>query len=211
MTIQPLTGELLEVHNAEVAKVSGLANKVAEAKAMLLTQRCPKCGGPVVLHDTTCYSHETCWRPMPGTRAATQPTFFCACKDHFCWMGPGSGNPLYTFKDVDADTAHVYPAYKDTEGREWGYIPYFCGSRHIWICLSDPVNRDIPAFNPAPEPILWSPNAAPDWYGTSPAQPPVTPVKEPGMAPIMIVIIIILAAIAAVLVIKFRKPKKTTP
>jgi hypothetical protein len=99
MTTKPLTGKLLDAHKAEVAKVSNLANKVTEAKEMLLTHRCPKCGGPVVLHDTTDYSHETCWRPMPGTKAATHPTFFCACKDHFCWMGPGSSNPLQAVKD----------------------------------------------------------------------------------------------------------------
>jgi hypothetical protein len=52
-------------------------------------------------------------------------------------------------------------AYLDREGREWGFIPYFYGSRNFWICLSDPSNAEIPAINPPPAPELW-PSADPD-------------------------------------------------
>jgi len=72
------------------------------------------------------------------------------------WAWPGSGDPLWTFEGLDA--AHFSPsyAYRDADGREWGFVPYLHGNRNIWVCLSDPLSRDIPAFNPAPEPAPWS-------------------------------------------------------
>ena len=143
----------------------------------------------------------------------------------YLWQWPGSDREKIHhdfgkgyFDDSAFEAGY---AYIDVEGREWVYVSIWggwsygglsmAGASEGWVCLDALDDGSIPAFNPAPEPIPWSPNAEPDWYGTAIAPPPVTPVKEPGMAPITIVIVIILAAIAAVLVIKFRKPKKTTP
>ena len=34
---------------------------------------------------------------------------------------------------------------------------------YAWVCLTDPENSDIPAFNPAPRPIRWQPDGILDW------------------------------------------------
>ena len=71
------------------------------------------------------------------------------------WHWPGSGEPIWTIQDIDTESFYVSHAYKDKDGREWGFVTYFYGSRNIWVCISDPMNRNIPAFNPAPEPVFW--------------------------------------------------------
>ena len=71
------------------------------------------------------------------------------------WPWPGADAPLWTVEDWDTDNFYVSHAYKDKDGREWGFVTYLYGSRNVWICLSDPLNRDIPVFNPAPEPTFW--------------------------------------------------------
>ena len=72
------------------------------------------------------------------------------------WAWPGTDvPPLWTYKDLDIDYFGVSHAYMDNEGREWGFIMYLYGNRNIWICLSDPLDSDIPAFNPAPAPGIW--------------------------------------------------------
>jgi len=71
------------------------------------------------------------------------------------WAWPGSGKSLWTISDLDAETVHISRAFKDEQGREWGFVPYLYGSKNFWVCISDPVNRDIPVFNPEPEPVKW--------------------------------------------------------
>jgi hypothetical protein len=71
------------------------------------------------------------------------------------WTWPGSGNSPWTVNDLNVESFQISYAFKDEDGREWGFIPYLYGSRNLWICISDPVNRDIPAFNPAPKPVKW--------------------------------------------------------
>ena len=71
------------------------------------------------------------------------------------WPWPGADEPLWTLEDLDADSFSVSYAYKDGEGREWGFVSYLYGSTNIWVCLSDPLNRDIPAFSPTPAPYIW--------------------------------------------------------
>ena len=55
-------------------------------------------------------------------------------------------------------------AYKDEEGREWIYIETYW-NRFVkgWLCVNDPANREIPAFNAAPPPIKWSADGIYDW------------------------------------------------
>ena len=80
------------------------------------------------------------------------------------WRWPGSGE-IAMVHDDPADRSReparswLAPtsAYMDSEGREWGKIPYFYASRYMWVCLSDPGNSDIPVFNPAPIPELYPP------------------------------------------------------
>jgi len=81
--------------------------------------------------------------------------------DIIYWAWPGSGvirlifEVQYQSDDFSPGLMMVRTAYTDYEGREWGFLGYSLGIRNVWICLSDPSNPDIPAFNPAPEPVLW--------------------------------------------------------
>jgi hypothetical protein len=78
-----------------------------------------------------------------------------ANRSAIAWPWPGCDAPLWTFEDLDAENFWVSYAYSDEDGREWGFVSYLYGSRNIWFCLSDPLNRDIPVFNPTPEPAPW--------------------------------------------------------
>jgi len=75
------------------------------------------------------------------------------------WPWPGAEAPVWKVEQLDMsdiEYLQVSFAYTDESGREWGFVTYLYGSRNIWICLSDPVNPNIPAFNPAPPPNKWS-------------------------------------------------------
>jgi len=81
--------------------------------------------------------------------------------DIVVWTWPGSGKIELVFEEEwqNPETYEFilggsFRAYKDSEDRVWGYIGYAYGARNVWVCLSDPSNREIPAFNPAPEPVL---------------------------------------------------------
>ncbi len=83
------------------------------------------------------------------------------------WTWPGSGviamthdKPAERVMEPARNWLTVTSAYKDSEGREWGRIPYFYAHRDSWVCLSEPGNKDIPSFNPAPVPELY-PSANP--------------------------------------------------
>lgn len=88
------------------------------------------------------------------------------------WQWPGSDREKIVIEDdfaLRADSA-IY-AYKDGEGRQWVYLEIEYGTSYVswyqgysgmwseygWICVSDPENSGIPAFNPAPEPAVWVP------------------------------------------------------
>jgi len=71
------------------------------------------------------------------------------------WPWPGAEAPLWRLEEFDIDNLWIYTAYKDDAGREWGFVSYLYGSQNIWVCISDPINPDIPAFNPAPPPMKW--------------------------------------------------------
>lgn len=81
-------------------------------------------------------------------------------KEIVFWAWPGSGNAQGSLEAVADENFQVSHAYKDAQGREWGFVGYWYGRRNAWVCLSDPANRDIPAFNPAPTPVLWHAGAA---------------------------------------------------
>ena len=119
------------------------------------------------------------------------------------WTWPGSGRQISTlgqpYKDnVFADAYKlVVCAYTDADGREWGYFnsKYW---PHIWVCLDDPSNPDIPAFNPASEPVLWYPaGASREPAGEESAE------QAEGM-PIPVLIAILLIAIGAFSIVLIR-------
>ncbi|MCL2057696.1 MAG: hypothetical protein FWH01_01370 [Oscillospiraceae bacterium] len=115
------------------------------------------------------------------------------------WPWPGADEPLWTFEDLDTENLRVAHAYKDAQGREWGFVPYLYGSPNIWFCLSDPLNKDIPAFNPAPAPMAWVPDTAHNAI-------------ENSVPPTLMLIIILVAAlvIGTLIILKvFWKPVKS--
>jgi hypothetical protein len=105
-----------------------------------------------------------------------------AAERHILWQWPGSDREKriidredYVLKNID-----VLYAYKDSQSREWGYVNLnyaymyegeqgYTFRREGWICLTDPSNSSIPAFNPAPAPIIWSPDGSYQWTHTDPA------------------------------------------
>lgn len=71
------------------------------------------------------------------------------------WPWPGADSPVWTVEDLDTANFRVSCAYTDEQGREWGFVSYLYGNQNTWICLSDPLNRNIPVFTPEPEPTQW--------------------------------------------------------
>jgi len=112
------------------------------------------------------------------------------------WLWPGSDREKYTydylgFEDSWVTMEHVFVdfAYLDGEGREWAHVTIMggwpggglsmAGGAAGWVCLSEPDNRDIPMFYPAPEPILWSPTEPTDWWQSTPTQPEIYEPRQP--------------------------------
>jgi hypothetical protein len=116
------------------------------------------------------------------------------------WPWPGADSPLWTIDDLNISSFQVQHAYKDDHGREWGFVPYLYGSPNIWICLSDPLNKDIPAFDPAPQPIPWVSDTAHIDIGES-----------ENASPTLIIVLVLVLVIGTVFLIKtFWKPKRKT-
>jgi len=73
------------------------------------------------------------------------------------WSFPGSGVTVGNLVELDVYEPRIYQAYKDADGREWGYYDTYYGNRGgAWLCLSDPINAEIPAFNEDKAPTRWS-------------------------------------------------------
>jgi len=121
------------------------------------------------------------------------------------WKWPGSGivvgswdESMLTNPEMDFRTWwDEYPSFEDGEGRQWIAFPSMIKQ---WMCLSEPSNRDIPAFNPAPEPGLWQP-------GDEHLEPPG------GLSlPVLIIIFVaVMFVITAVLIRVFWKKNKAEP
>jgi len=94
-------------------------------------------------HFEEFYTYSGGYEQIRATRAA------------LAWGWPGADAPLWTIEDIDTESFSVLYAYKDEQGREWGFSAYLYDSPNVWFCLSDPLNRDIPAFNSEPAPARW--------------------------------------------------------
>ena len=79
--------------------------------------------------------------------------------DLVMWTWPGSGQISWIFERQyfveETNMGEGSTIYIDADGREWGFLAYFYGHRSFWVCLDDPSNQEIPAFNPAPDLVLW--------------------------------------------------------
>jgi len=81
------------------------------------------------------------------------------------WPGSDRAKRIQDDEEFKIEDVSVKSAYKDSDGREWGYVEirYDYEPHHSnlawngWVCIDDPENSNIPAFNPAPEPVKWSP------------------------------------------------------
>jgi len=119
------------------------------------------------------------------------------------WTWPGSGevvithSPMRDNRELESMWLQPSSAYTDADGREWGLIPYFYASRNMWICISDPSNENIPAFNAAPMPDLIQPAAE------------VPPSEGLPLPVIIIILVIVLAGVTVVLIRVFWKKSKT--
>lgn len=134
------------------------------------------------------------------------------------WKWPGSGEISWIlqaeWRDPGSDEIFLIPssAFVDSEGREWGFFNDVYSNRNSWVCLSDPSNLDIPAFNPAPKPVLKQPGEYPrgaaDLIDTIPVD------EQPGGADqstnqavspliLIIIIIVVLAAVSFLLLSVF--------
>jgi len=71
------------------------------------------------------------------------------------WSWPGAESPLRVIDGVNTNSFGIEYVYMDKNGREWGFIRYMYGGGNNWVCLSDPLNPELPAFNPAPAPREW--------------------------------------------------------
>jgi len=127
------------------------------------------------------------------------------------WKWPGSGvivgswdesmltDPNWDFRAWWSE----FPGYEDSEGRQWIAFPSMVKE---WICLSDPSNRDIPAFFPAPEPTLRQPG---DIEASAPGDndtptPGDIETSAPGGLPLPVLIIILVAAVVIATVVLVR-------
>jgi len=121
------------------------------------------------------------------------------------WPWPGADAPLWTLEDLDMGSFRATYAYMDDEGREWGFVTYLYGSRNIWFCLSDPLNPDLPALIPAPEPSIWESETA----HVDILQYMDTHGKEASMLYVIIGLVAVLVIGTAVLIKVFWKPDET--
>ncbi|MDR0889790.1 MAG: hypothetical protein LBM28_03970 [Oscillospiraceae bacterium] len=138
------------------------------------------------------------------------------------WPGAGYANEAYTVANqIQIDNSSRYIiiheievqyAYKDSEGREWGFVEMLATKRsyndggwgaaprtmETWICLSEPSNENIPAFNPAPPPAAFSPEV----------KHVHTEEEERSMLFLIILLVLALLVGTAALIRAFWKPKK---
>ncbi|MCL1866476.1 MAG: hypothetical protein FWF82_03610 [Oscillospiraceae bacterium] len=101
------------------------------------------------------------------------------------WQWPGSDREriiidfeeiVNTYKDdFRKPSDFILCAYTDGDGREWVKLYWNFG----WVCVSDPENREIPMFNPAPPSQMWSVDNVYDHSTEPTVYPPVKDSKLP--------------------------------
>ena len=77
------------------------------------------------------------------------------------WEWPGSDRESKSWgrRVLDERESITRNAYIDEEGMEWVYIETYWNSDVTgWICINDPMNKEIPAFNPSPKLVKWMPD-----------------------------------------------------
>lgn len=128
--------------------------------------------------------------------------------DIVLWKWPGSGKNTRIDEPTDVPASLVKSnTYKDEQGREWIFMSsyYYEG----WICISDPTNTNIPAFNPAPEPMKWGPEGtqqtAAGWESHD-----IQPAPAKFSLPVSVIIITAVLVICTAILIGIFWKKNTT-
>lgn len=122
------------------------------------------------------------------------------------WDYPGSESG-YEF-DLGAWASDYYPeyemVYEDAQGRRWGYVGYYMGSRHFWICLDDPT-ADFEALFPdgAPQIEVTEPG---DTEPTLPAEE-IRPASQPFPMGITVAVAVCVAVTGGILITMKKKSK----
>ena len=133
------------------------------------------------------------------------------------WRWPGSG----TWRRGIVDTERIRSissshAFLDKHGREWVFFDHFPSGRNrlirrnipnVWIYLSDPSNRDIPAFNP-PRPVAWQPAGTDISTVADISINTDNPTSEPPISELIIILVAGLSVSTATLIRVFWKPNK---
>ena len=133
------------------------------------------------------------WEGEPGNIEAADALIL--------WEWPGSGEIYHEddFYSGQGLWGLVFEyAYLDEQGMEWGFIErYGQGFNNLWVCISDPSNRDLPALKPATDPAPWTPKT------------PHVEIGGGGGAPVIIVIIVAAVVVCTLLLLRrFYKPAK---
>lgn len=116
-------------------------------------------------YDSQCFEEE-----HRTELSAERRTFEAADKALCLYEYPGGPftwqmDPLNTKEMAPVETQLLYT---DAEGREWGKVGYWYGSRNIWFCLSDLENPDLPEEDHMPELVPAAASASlPEWRDTA--------------------------------------------
>lgn len=153
----------------------------------------------LVLYDYVAFEEEHFeeFYAYAGDCAAIRET-----RSAIAWPWPGAEKALWTYEDLDTDSFRVVQAYMDELGREWGFVAQLYSSSNVWVCLSEPLNSSIPAFNPAPEPMQWV------------SETVHTEIATGDEVPMILIIVVLVAALAiGTLILKnalYKKAKDKT-
>ena len=137
-------------------------------------------------HENEFYSYDGDYAEIKEARSA------------IAWPWPGADTPNWTIEDLGAEYFSVPYAYKDEEGREWGFVTYLFGNRNIWVCLSDPLDQNL--STPRPAPSVWV---------SETEHVDINPGKESSVFIIIIILVVVVVVVTMVLIRIFWKPNKT--
>ena len=130
------------------------------------------------------------------------------------WEWPGSGIIRHIFdatriERILNENLTASHAFLDEYGREWVFFDrsLFIVGHNVWVYLSDPSNRDIPAFNP-PRPVVWQPAGADISTAADISISTDIPTSEPPISELIIILVAGLSVSTATLIRVFWKPNK---
>ena len=131
-----------------------------------------------------------------------------ATRSFIAWPWPGADDFIFYFTKIKMKELKVQHVYKDIEGREWGFVEKLGVVDNFWICLSDPLNEEIPVFNPEPGPYYWV-----TFHKGILAAIAVSTIPENNTLILVVtsVLVIVLVAGTVVLIKRFWKPNKAKP